>query len=270
VSQTFVCSLCPPILVDSYGPFSDDAIEALLTYVKLVHGEGFSVTRAVTPADIPQECFNPQPDACPAQGLYGLNMIRAPAVWSALRGTVNQNPTVRTMVLDSGVQPTHADLRPNLEPGLSVHFGNAGLTPNPPFDADEDSNHGTHVCGTVFAAHNNGRDSAVGIVGNALGISCGCSGDFPDTCVARCVQHARTNRARVINMSFGRGRPERLAADNIWRDQIERFCDQGGLIFVAAGNDALEVPNAPLPDGSIGIGYPEAFVQDLRRKVLHI
>jgi subtilisin family serine protease len=242
----------------------------------MVHGERLGKPYAVTPATIPQECPNrPVADACPANGLYGLNLIRAPAVWNVLPGIVNERPTVRTMVLDTGVWATHSDLAPNLVPGLSVDFNNAALVPNPPIESDtaiepEDptglpANHGTHVCGTVFARHNNGPNSPAGVVGNALGFSCGCGLNFPDACITRCVEHARTNRARVINMSFGGSSSARLEANNAFRVQVERFCDSGGLIIMAAGNDGQPVVGT-FPNGSPRFDYPQTLVDDLRSK----
>lgn len=56
---------------------------------------------AATPANIPTECSRSQPESCPTD-LYGLNLIKAPAVWNALPGIVNEEPSERVMVLDTG------------------------------------------------------------------------------------------------------------------------------------------------------------------------
>lgn len=268
---TISCSLAG--FADSYGPFSDeDAIEAILKYVEMVHGESIGGLLAVKPATIPQECPNrPAANACPADGLYGLNVIRAPQVWNILPGIVNQNPTVRVMVADSGVWTTHADLTRNLVPGLSLNFRNGvpgSLPPtdfdNTPFGGGLQVNHGTHVSGTVFAAHDNGANSAVGVVGNALGISCGL--DYTESSTARCVEYARNNRVRVINMSFytGNGYIAALEANNVMRQQFELFCDSGGLIIIAAGNFGTTVVRTV--DGGRRFTYPQAFVGDFSSK----
>ncbi|GAA4410674.1 S8 family serine peptidase [Actinokineospora soli] len=66
-------------------------------------------------------------------------------------------------VLDSGIEPTHPDLAPNLDASRSVGCTDRGV-PNtsPAAWAPTTSDHGTHVAGTIAAAKN-----GVGIVGVA-------------------------------------------------------------------------------------------------------
>jgi hypothetical protein len=86
----------------AYGPLSDPEIQNSITeYVDSVFGEAVGALLVASPANLPSECNGPQPSSCPAD-LYGLNLIRAPAVWNALPGTVNESPSERVMILDSG------------------------------------------------------------------------------------------------------------------------------------------------------------------------
>jgi subtilisin family serine protease len=66
-------------------------------------------------------------------------------------------------VLDSGIEADHPDLAPNLDPGLSVNCTDAGRVDTSATGwHPTNSDHGTHVAGTIAAARN-----GVGIVGVA-------------------------------------------------------------------------------------------------------
>ena len=160
----------------------------------------------------------------------------------------------------AGVRATHIDLAVNLVPNLSADFNNPQLQANPPTDTN---GHGTHVSGTVFGAWDNGATTAVGVVGRARAISCGCGVFFREACVARCLEYARSTRTRVINMSFFIGKFATLyPSGGPVRTMLERFCeDEDGLVVVAAGNDNQEVVER-LPGGGQIRTYPQAFAAD--------
>ncbi len=86
---------------------------------------------------------------------WGMAAIGAPKAWNAgLRGD-----GVRVAILDSGIDPTHADLAPNVNMALSTSFvpgEDVAVAPGFYF------NHGTHVAGIVAAA-----DNAYGVIGVA-------------------------------------------------------------------------------------------------------
>lgn len=66
-------------------------------------------------------------------------------------------------VLDSGIDPNHPDLKPNIDTGASVNCTNAGRPDTSPTGwAPTTSSHGTHVAGIIAAARN-----GIGIVGVA-------------------------------------------------------------------------------------------------------
>src|SRR3989344_4964289 len=83
-------------------------------------------------------------------GKFGAD-IKAKAAWAKTKDCSK----VVVAVLDSGVDLTHPDLKPNLLPGRNFVI-------NPPTDDPQDDNlHGTHVAGIIGAA----GSPAAGIVG---------------------------------------------------------------------------------------------------------
>lgn len=85
---------------------------------------------------------------------WGIDAVDAPAAWAE----GHRGDGVRVAILDSGIDPTHVDLAPNINAGLSTSFvpcivANCDgpwedwrITPGFYF------NHGTHVAGTVAAS----------------------------------------------------------------------------------------------------------------------
>jgi subtilisin family serine protease len=171
------------------GPFADPHVQHVIKkHVLAVFGECPVEAFASKPSAVATECNNPLPNACPAEGpsdLWGLNRIKAPQTWAALPGIVNTNPSSTVMVIDSGINEAHVDLAANLVPSLTVtgyEYPPQSIASGNAIGPQTDPNgHGTHVAGTVFARWNNGAGTPVGVVGNALGGSCGCSLRNPQT-----------------------------------------------------------------------------------------
>ncbi|MCS6981933.1 MAG: S8 family peptidase [Flavobacteriales bacterium] len=83
--------------------------------------------------------------------------IKAESAWGITTGS----PSVKIAILDSGVDTSHPDLKPNLLPGYdATGQGSAGYPNVGPFASD---GHGTSCAGLAAAAGNNGQ----GIVGVA-------------------------------------------------------------------------------------------------------
>ncbi|MGW5053130.1 S8 family peptidase [Actinokineospora sp. NPDC004072] len=93
---------------------------------------------------------------------WNLGAIRADQAHEISGGS----PDVLVGVLDSGIDPTHPDLAPNLDQANSVGCTDRGV-PNPARSAwtPTTSDHGTHVAGIIGAARN-----GVGVVGVAPGV----------------------------------------------------------------------------------------------------
>ncbi len=129
---------------------------------------------------------------------WGMDAIDAPEAWNA--GYTGNKAKV--FILDSGIDPGHPDLAPNLNTTLSISFvpGEEYYVQN----VDE-FNHGTHVAGIVAAANN-----SYGIIGVApdaeivavkvLSEEDG-SGEF--SWINAGIVYAANHGADVINMSLG-------------------------------------------------------------------
>ncbi len=79
----------------------------------------------------------------------GVAAIKAPAAWDASRGKA-----IKVAVLDTGIAPAHPDLVANLRTGMSFVSTETST--------DDFNGHGTHVAGTIAAAHDQ-----MGVVGVA-------------------------------------------------------------------------------------------------------
>ena len=79
----------------------------------------------------------------------GIAAIKAPAAWDASRGKA-----MKVAVLDTGIDPVHPDLVANLRMGMSFVSSETST--------DDFNGHGTHVAGTIAAAHDQ-----IGVVGVA-------------------------------------------------------------------------------------------------------
>ncbi len=185
----------------------------------------------------------------PFLGTYQWNMqaIDATGAWDA--GYTGAG--VRVAVLDTGIDTTHPDLKPNLNIALSTSF-----VPDEPYIDDEDG-HGTHVSGIIAAARNG--YGAVGVAPNAELVTIKVldrtgSGDF--SWVISGLLYANAVGADIANMSLGAYLPRSgfEAEDGTWigADEIAGLVNlltrvinyvtsNGTLVIVAAGNDAANL-----------------------------
>lgn len=141
---------------------------------------------------------------------------------------------VTIAILDSGVDPTHPDLIPNLVPGYNFY--------------DYDTNtadvcgHGTAVAGVAAAAGNN----AIGVAGVAMrskimpvriayyDYSIGSCYAYTST-IADGIMYAADHGARVVNVSYGP-----LADSSTIQSAGTYLKSTGGLLFMSAGNTGLD------------------------------
>lgn len=167
----------------------------------------------------------------PATVPEGIEMIEAPALWNAAasgKGTI-------VAVIDTGCQPDHPDLRPNIIGGrnfTSDYDGN-------PNDFSDNNGHGTHVAGTIAAA---GADE--GIVGVApatslliLKVLTG-EGNGQTGWIINAINFARNwrgpegEKVRVISMSLGG--PDDTPG---LREAVEKAIEEDISVVCAAGNE---------------------------------
>jgi subtilisin len=151
----------------------------------------------------------------------GVAAIKAPAAWDASRGKA-----IKVAVLDTGIAPAHPDLVANLRAGMSFVSTETST--------DDFNGHGTHVAGTIAAAHDQ-----IGVVGVAPAAAL-----YPVKVLDRNGRGQWSNLIagidwcinaqdiRVLNMSLGG--PGAPAA-------LEQMCalawERGRLLVAAAGND---------------------------------
>ncbi|WP_051259403.1 S8 family peptidase [Schaalia suimastitidis] len=93
------------------------------------------------------EEFTPDEHTPQAWGLYAIGALEAQQVDVPLEKTV-------VGILDTGIDATHPDLRDQVDPALSVGCQVNGLPRTDSAAWADDHYHGTHVAGTVAAAHN--------------------------------------------------------------------------------------------------------------------
>lgn len=173
-------------------------------------------------------------------------IVRSAGAWAVSRGS----SSVIVAVVDSGIDPSHPDLVPNLwvnpgevagngidddDNGLvdDIHGWNFAANSAAITADDSPSWHGTHVAGTIGAAGGNG----IGISGHAQEVrlltvkflkSTG-SGNSSDA--IRGIDYAIRKGAKIISNSWGsRNYSQALA-------QLVRRAEQAGVLFVAAAGN---------------------------------
>ncbi len=133
-------------------------------------------------------------------------------------------------VLDTGIDPDHQDLAPNLGAGKGV-VACSGTCSEPWAD---DEGHGTNVAGIVGAVDD--TDGVVGVAPDAtLHAVKVCNDDEDDNCffsaAAEGLEWVADQGYDVANMSIGGGHSDALA------DAIDYAHDHGVMLVAAAGND---------------------------------
>ncbi|NML63395.1 S8 family serine peptidase [Massilia sp. RP-1-19] len=156
---------------------------------------------------------------------WHVNKIGAATAWDSSRGA-----GVTIAILDSGIESSHPDLKPNLVAGRNIYGNNT--------DMSDICGHGTAVAGAAAGASNNGIGVA-GVAGaakimplriaywNAAENSCYAS----YSTIAAGITYAADNGARVANVSYAR-----LAASSAILSAARYMKSKGGLVFVSAGN----------------------------------
>jgi subtilisin family serine protease len=144
-------------------------------------------------------------------------------------------------VLDTGVDLSHPDLRPNLLLDLGYDFLNDAPRPQ------DDESHGTAVAGIIGAVGNNSE----GVTGVAWRVkllpikALNSQGRGPDSAMVKAILYAADNGARVINIS-STGTRYSAALETA----VQYAQEKGALVVAAAGNTG---------DRDNAVNYPAAF-----------
>lgn len=207
------------------------------------------------------------PDDPEMPRLYALGQIGATNAWATTTGSSNGV----VAVLDTGIDLTHPDLRPNLWrnpgeiPGNGVDDDGNGWVDDVfgvdvldrDGDPTDDAGHGTHVAGIIGAVGNNGR----GVAGvcwevRLMAVRVGAVDGFAFTSdIVRAFDYLvswrrRGVNLRVANCSWGGG-----SASAALKEAMEAAGAAGILLVCSAGNDGQD--NDPWPAFPVGYDVPE-------------
>ncbi len=155
---------------------------------------------------------------------WHLAKINSQGAWGYTRGS-----GVTIAILDSGVDPAHADLKDRLVAGWNFYDNNSNTS--------DVHGHGTAVAGAAAAATNNTTGVAA-VAGEAkimpVRIADANAYAYWST-VAKGVTWAADNGARVINISY-----VGVAASSTVQAASQYAKDRGGLVIVCAGNNGRD------------------------------
>ncbi len=170
---------------------------------------------------------------------WSLRALKLPDVWPTAVG----DPATVVAVIDTGVDPTHADLAGALVPGYDTLSSSAATA--------DDNGHGTAVAGVIAARSDNG----IGVTGACGGCSVmpvkviGASGLGDSAHIAAGIVWAADHGARVINLSVVLDSPQQDV-----EDAVRHARDRGVVVVAAAGNGGGSSPTYPAAyPGVIGV-----------------
>lgn len=172
-----------------------------------------------------QTCFVPNDAEYANQ--YAPQKVHCPEAWNLSQGKAS----VIIAIIDTGIDPTHPDLKNKIVPGYDIGSGDSNPTST--------EAHGNHTAGIAAADTNNG----VGIAG--AGFNCRImpiklAPRFDASHSASAIIYAADHGARVISMSYGSTHPsstEQNAVNYAW--------NKGLVIVAAAGNNGVDAAFYP-------------------------
>ena len=131
-------------------------------------------------------------------------------------------------VIDSGVNPNHADLAGRIDPGIDLIDGD-----NVPFD-DTTEQHGTTVSRIIASIHGDNRILPIRVFD--------ASGFTSESIVVAGVTYATGSASRVINLSLGS--PANIYSQGLTAS-MQNAARSDKLLVIAAGNSGQANPIFP-------------------------
>jgi subtilisin family serine protease len=202
-----------------------NALRGRADLVRAAEYEGEQVSQ-VTPNDALYRAFQ-----------WNLRRIGMEQAWD-LRPSATD---VTVAVLDTGVDLTHPDLRPNLL--LDQGYDFLDDTPSP----QDDESHGTAVAGIIAAVGNN-HEGVTGIAWHVKLLpikALNSQGRGPDSAMVKAILYAADQGAKIINISSTGTRYSAALETAVTYAQ-----EKGALVVAAAGNTG---------DRDNAVNYPAAF-----------
>jgi hypothetical protein len=206
-------------------------------------GGGGSVSSIPTPPPAPTPTPVPTPTPTPtpppidfrtAEYMRSNGLELADAVPAYQAGATGAGVTAA--VIDSGVNPNSPEFAGRISVASQDVAGSRGL-------ADE-GGHGTAVSAVLLAAKNDSQIHGVAFDATLLALrtdtpgSCATDCTHGDSAIARALDIAVVQRARVANISLGGE-----AANLTLRNAIDRATAAGMVIVISAGNDSAANPS---------------------------
>ena len=188
---------------------------------------------------------------------WGPGNMDAESAWE----TRTDSSSIIVGVIDSGVQYNHPDLIDNVWTnsgeiaGNGIDDDNNGYVDdyygydfdNDDSDPMDDNGHGTHVAGTIGAQGNN-TTGVAGVSWDASLMSLKVIGNGSNADVARAIDYATDNGAKITNNSYGYAGTN-VSGSQVISDAVQRAENSGVLYIVAAGNSRTGIPASDL-DGN--------------------
>jgi hypothetical protein len=147
---------------------------------------------------------------------------------------------VKVAVVDTGINPSLPEFAGRIDPASQDVAASRGIV--------DQQGHGSMVSGVIAANRDGLYMQGVAYeatilslnVGDPAGCKPGTSDCFFDSALPIAIDLARTNGAKIINMSFGdeEGMPEETFA------AVRRAVDAGIIVVMSAGNNGTAQPNA--------------------------